>query len=115
MTGSWGRLQASAVYLLVLVVGLAAFLYPFWLPSEALPATAHSGDAPLVAALVALLAVVAVTLELHRGTMRIRSTPNKGTIVMLRIPNKQRTPKPLEYKWGSSVRLHATGESSLRH
>jgi hypothetical protein len=47
--------------------------------------------------------------------MRIRSTPNRGTIVMLRIPNKQRTPKPPEYKWGSSVRLHTTEESALRH
>ena len=61
------------------------------------------------------LAICKSLVELHHGTMRIRSTPNRGTIVMLRIPNKQRTPKPPEYKWGSSVRLHTTEESALRH
>lgn len=64
-----GRARASAVYLLVAVVGVAAFLYPFWLPGDALPAESHAGDAPLVAALVGALAVAAVTLEVRRGTM----------------------------------------------
>jgi len=63
------RLRSSAVYLLMVVLGAAAFLYPFWLPSSALPGQAHSGDAPLVAALVGALAVTAVTLEVRRGTM----------------------------------------------
>ncbi|MEZ5177109.1 MAG: hypothetical protein R2746_02190 [Acidimicrobiales bacterium] len=58
-----GRARASVVYLLVLVVGLGAFLYPFWLPAQALPNEAHAGDAPLVAAAVGALAVAAVTLE----------------------------------------------------
>ncbi len=64
-----GRLRSAAVYLLVLVIGVAAFLYPFWLPSSALPNEAHAGDAPLIAALVGLLAVGAVALEIRRGTM----------------------------------------------
>jgi len=63
------RLRSSAVYLLMVVLGAAAFLYPFWLPSSALPGQAHSGDAPLVAALVGALAITAVTLEVRRGTM----------------------------------------------
>ncbi len=63
------RLRTSAVYLLVVVVGAAAFLYPFWLPSSSLPDTAHAGDAPMVAALVGALAVGAVALEIRRGTM----------------------------------------------
>ena len=51
--GVAGRPPAlGAVYLLVLVIGVAAFLYPFWLPSPALPDQAHAGDAPLVAAVV---------------------------------------------------------------
>lgn len=74
---STDRVRAGAVYLLMVVVGVAAFLYPFWLPSEALPDQAHSGDAPLVAALVGLLAVAAVTLEVRRGTM------NGATIAVL--------------------------------
>ena len=40
---------------LMVCVGAAAFLYPFWLPATALPSQAHSGDAPLVAALVGAL------------------------------------------------------------
>ena len=64
-----GRLRSAAVYLLVLVIGVGAFLYPFWLPSSALPNQAHAGDAPLVAAIVGALAVGAVALEVRRGTM----------------------------------------------
>lgn len=63
------RARSTAIYLLVLVVGLAAFLYPFWLPASAVPDQAHSGDAPLVAAIVGAIAVGAVTLEVRRGTM----------------------------------------------
>jgi energy-coupling factor transport system substrate-specific component len=63
------RARSGAVYLLVLVIGVAAFLYPFWLPSSALPNQAHAGDAPLVAAVVGALAVGAVALEIRRGTM----------------------------------------------
>jgi energy-coupling factor transport system substrate-specific component len=63
------RARSAAVYVLVLVIGVAAFLYPFWLPSTALPNQAHAGDAPLVAAVVGALAVGAVALEIRRGTM----------------------------------------------
>jgi len=63
------RARSAAVYVLVLVIGVAAFLYPFWLPSSALPSQAHAGDAPLVAAVVGALAVGAVALEIRRGTM----------------------------------------------
>lgn len=61
--------RPAVVYALVVAVGAGAFLYPFWLPREALPATAHAGDAPLVAAVVGVLVVAAVTLELRRGAM----------------------------------------------
>lgn len=63
------RGRAVVVYALVAVVGLAAFLYPFWLPSSALPDQAHATDAPLFAALVGGLAAIAVALEVRRGTM----------------------------------------------
>jgi energy-coupling factor transport system substrate-specific component len=61
--------RPALVYALVVAVGAAAFLYPFWLPRQALPSTAHAGDAPLVAAVVGVLVVAAVTLELRRGAM----------------------------------------------
>jgi energy-coupling factor transport system substrate-specific component len=57
------------VYLLTTVIGAAAFLYPFWIPGRALPNQAHSGDAPLVAALVGALVVATIALEVRRGTM----------------------------------------------
>lgn len=63
------RARSAAVYVLVLVIGVAAFLYPFWLPSTMLPNQAHAGDAPLVAAVVGALAVGAIALEIRRGTM----------------------------------------------
>ncbi|MGZ8386924.1 MAG: PAS domain-containing sensor histidine kinase [Rhodoplanes sp.] len=61
------------------------------------------------------LAISKSLVELHRGTMRIRSTPNKGTIVLLRLPTKERVPPPIDYKWGSSVHLRTTEKSTLRH
>ena len=61
--------RPALVYALVAVVGTGAFLYPFWLPRESLPTQAHSGDAPVVAVLVASLVVAAVVLEVRRGTM----------------------------------------------
>jgi len=72
-------LRPALVYTLVVVVGAGAFLYPFWLPSEALPTEAHAGDAPLVAALVGALAVAAVALEVKRGSM------NGSTIALLGV------------------------------
>jgi hypothetical protein len=49
------RARPVVVYALVVLVGAAAFLYPFFLPATALPSRAHSGDAPLVAAIVGAL------------------------------------------------------------
>ena len=65
------------VYTLMVVLGVAAFVYPFWIPSTAFSSTAHSGDAPLVAALVGALVIVAVALEVRRGTM------NGATVAIL--------------------------------
>jgi energy-coupling factor transport system substrate-specific component len=74
-----GRSRPLLVYLLVAVVGAAAFLFPFWVPGEASIGTSHSGDAPLVTAAVAALVVAAVTLEVRRGTM------NGATIALLGV------------------------------
>jgi energy-coupling factor transport system substrate-specific component len=76
-TGRSGRVQPAIIYTLMVVLGAAAFLYPFWLPANAISSQAHSGDAPLVAAAVGALVVLAVTLELQRGTM------NGATVALL--------------------------------
>ncbi len=56
-----------------------AFLYPFWIPSTALPNAAHAGDAPLVAAIVGALVVATIALEVRRGTM------TGGTVAILGV------------------------------
>ena len=71
------RARPILVYALVGLLGAAAFLYPFFVPATALPSEAHSGDAPLVAALVGAMVVVAVMLEVRRGTM------NGATVAIL--------------------------------
>ena len=79
MRAAGERSRLAAVYSLVVVVGAGAFLYPFWLPRDAIPANAHAGDAPLVAAVIGVLVVVAVTLELRRGSM------NGATVAVLGV------------------------------
>jgi len=64
------RARPVVVYLLLTAIGVAAFLYPFWLPGAALPDAAHAGDAPLVAASVGVLVLAALALEVRRGTMQ---------------------------------------------
>ena len=75
----FARSRPLLVYALVGIVGAGAFLYPFWLPREALPSEAHAADAPVVAALVGALALVAVALEVRRGTM------NGATVALLGV------------------------------
>lgn len=67
------------MYVAMVVVGAAAFLYPFWLPARALPERAHGTDAPLVAALVGAMVVAAIVLELRRGTI------NGATVALLGV------------------------------
>jgi energy-coupling factor transport system substrate-specific component len=64
-----GGARPIGVYVLTGIVGIAAFLYPFWVPATALPGQEHSGDAPLVAAFIGALVVTTVALEVRRGTM----------------------------------------------
>lgn len=74
------RVQPVAIYVLVTVVGIAAFLYPFWLPTTALPDQAHAGDAPLVAGVVGALALAALLLEVRRGSMTAMTVAVLGVL-----------------------------------
>lgn len=73
------RIRPGLVYTSAVVVGAAAFLYPFFLPADAVPGTGHAGDAPIVAAALGLLVVGAMALEVRRGTM------NGATIAILGV------------------------------
>ena len=80
-TGTWvTRVQPVAIYALVTVIGIAAFLYPFWLPAQALPDQAHAGDAPLVAGVVGALALAALLLEVRRGSMTAMTVAVLGVL-----------------------------------
>ncbi len=80
-TPSWvTRVQPVAIYTLVTAVGIAAFLYPFWLPSSALPDQAHSGDAPLVAGVIGALALTALLVEVRRGSMTAMTVAVLGVL-----------------------------------
>jgi energy-coupling factor transport system substrate-specific component len=63
----WDR--SSWVYLTITVVGVAAFLYPFWLPRDAAPTEAHADLAPFLAAALAGLLVLAIGIELRHHRM----------------------------------------------
>jgi energy-coupling factor transport system substrate-specific component len=67
------------LYGLITLVGVAAFVYPFWLPADGGTTTAHSTDAPLVAAVIGLLVVATLALEVRRGTM------NGATVALLAV------------------------------
>ena len=77
ITSTATRMRVGLVYLLMIVLGAGAFLYPFWFPSSSSVAGAHGGDAPLMAATVGALVVIVVTMEVRRGTM------NGATVAIL--------------------------------
>lgn len=61
--------SVRASYLLASAVGVGAFLYPFWLPTDSALSGAHASDAPFVAGAIGALAVTAVMAELRSGRM----------------------------------------------
>lgn len=67
------------VYGAITVVGVAAFGYPFWLPEDAVPGEAHSTVAPLVAAALVGLAVLAIGIEVHQRRL------NGSTVALLGV------------------------------
>jgi energy-coupling factor transport system substrate-specific component len=71
--------RPTLVYVAVVLVGTVAFLWPFLLPAEATAGTAHSLDAPLIAAAVGGLTVVAVIVEIRNGSM------NGATVALLGV------------------------------
>ncbi len=61
------------------------------------------------------LAISKSLVELHCGKMGIRSTPNKGTVVVLRFPAEQRVHRPIDYNWSAVLRAETAGERPVRH
>lgn len=62
--------RAAFTWACIVVIGVGAFAFPFWLPGGATSsAQAHAADAPIVTAVVASLVLVVIALELRRGVM----------------------------------------------
>ncbi len=75
-----GRAYTVAVYAATTVLGLAAFLYPFWLPDGSVHGQAHGADAPLVAAVLGLLVVAVLALEVRQGTLTAAAVAVLGVL-----------------------------------
>jgi energy-coupling factor transport system substrate-specific component len=63
----------------LVLVGIAAFLYPFWLPASANADQAHGATAPLIAAAIGALAVAAVLVDVRSGRW------NGSTVALLGV------------------------------
>lgn len=73
------RVPSGLIYGAIVVVGVAAFLYPFWLPESSLPDQAHRAVAPFLAAVLIFLLVVAVAVEIRQERM------NGATVALLGV------------------------------
>lgn len=64
------RFARSGVYLLVAVVGVAAFAWPFWLPATGSATEAHGRDAWIWMLALGGIALSAMALDLRAGVLR---------------------------------------------
>lgn len=71
---------SSLLYVTITLVGLAAFLYPFWLPAEVAPTEAHGDAAPFIAGLLAGLMVLALGVELRLRRINAASVALLGVL-----------------------------------
>lgn len=71
---------SRGLYGSITVVGLAAFLYPFWLPADAAPTDAHANSAPFIAAGLVTLLVLALGVEVHLHRMRATTIAVLGVL-----------------------------------
>ncbi len=79
-----GRSLSGAIILLASLVGLAAFLYPFFLPDRMnADAMAHASDAPLVFVVVLVLCLVVVFTSLTSQQMTSKLTALLGILTAL--------------------------------
>lgn len=65
----YDRLLSAATIMLTTVIGIVAFLYPFWLPSVVASSAgiAHADDAPLLLTVIVGLSFIALLLEAQRA------------------------------------------------
>lgn len=75
-----------ATYVVISVIGLAAFLYPFWLPAMAQSPgmnLGHSQDAPLMTLLLIGLCLIAIFLDAQSHSLTIKTIALLGVLVAI--------------------------------
>lgn len=79
-----GALASGAIYLFTSLIGIIAFLYPFWLPGvQASGMAAHAGDAPLLLSALVGLCFVALLFETQAGASNARLIALLGILVAI--------------------------------
>lgn len=80
----WLRRALSAtIFLLTTVVGIAAFLYPFWMPVTAAEGMAHTGDSPLVLTLIVVVCFAVLLVEVQSQAISAKTIALLGVLVAL--------------------------------
>lgn len=78
------RLLSGSIFFITTLLGVFAFLYPFWLPAIAAAGNgdmAHSGDAALMATLLAGLCFLILLLEVQSHAVSAKSIALLGVLV----------------------------------
>ena len=87
MTGATtGRLLSGTIYGMTTLLGVMAFLYPFWLPSLAQAGSigmAHAADAPLMMTLLVGLCFAVLLLEVQGNGMSAKVLALLGILVAM--------------------------------
>ncbi len=85
-SGSWQqRLGTWLVYGLTTLIGIVAFLYPFWLPAvvQGEEGLAHAGDAPLLLTVLVGLAFAVLLLEVQTAAGSAKMVALLGVLVAI--------------------------------
>lgn len=77
------RVLSTTIFGLTTVLGVAAFLYPFWIPAVAAEGQAHAGDSPLMLTLIALICFGVLLVEVQTQAISAKSIALLGVLVAL--------------------------------
>lgn len=80
------RLVSVTTYALTTVVGLVAFLYPFWLPAlsqTSIQQQAHAGDSSLMLTLLVAICLAVLLLEVQNQGITTKSVALLGVLVAI--------------------------------
>ena len=77
------RIRSSIAYGSIAVVGIVAFAWPFWFPTESGSDSAHNGDAWIWAMLLGILTVGALTLEISQRRINGATIATLGVLAAM--------------------------------